>query len=234
MKYAAITLAMLLTAPAFADELTVRTSLTFQGPLAALTPGFEAASGDKIKVAGANDPADLVILQKPQFDGPVKDGKVDAGSITDLARVKVGFAVKAGAPVPDISTPEKLKAVLLTAKSVGLSGAASGQYVLNEVVPKLGVAAEMKEKVTTINGAVGEAIAKGQVEVGFQQMSELLPIKGAHVVGRIPEALQRVTVVASGLGTDVQARAAAARFIAYVKSPAAAAVLKDMDLEAAK
>lgn len=226
--------ALLLAGPALADELTIRTSLTFQGALDVLKAPYEAASGDTIKVVGANDPADLVILQKPQFDGPVKDGKVDPKSIVDLLRVKVGFAVKAGAPVPDISTPAKLKAVLLAAKSVGLSGAASGQYVANEMFPKLGIAAEMKEKTTIINGAVAAAVAKGQVEVGFQQMSELAPVKGAHVVGRIPEELQRVTIVSAGLGTGIKAPAAASRFIAYVNSPAAAPVLKSLDLESAK
>lgn len=226
--------AVLIAGPAAADDLAIRTSLTFQGALAALTGPYEAASGDKIKTVGANDPADLVILQKPQFEGPVKDGKVDGKSITDILRVKVGFAVKAGAPVPDISTPDKLKAVLLAAKSVGLSGAASGQHVTNQVFPKLGIAEQMKAKTTIVNGAVAEAVAKGQVEVGFQQMSELAPVKGATVVGRIPEELQRVTVVSAGLGTAIKSPAAASRFIAYVQGPAAAAVLKSMDLELAK
>ncbi len=234
--YIAVVFAALVTSlPAQAADLYVRSSLTFAGALAAVRPGYEAAKGDTLHtVASASDPADLLILQRANFDPLVKDGKVDQAALTNLAQVKVWFAVKAGAPVPDISTPDKLKAVLLAAKSIGLSSAASGQYVSGEVFPKLGIADEVKAKTKPVTGAVGEAIARGEVEVGFQQMSELLPVKGVKVVGRIPEALQRVTIVTAGEPKDAKSPDVAARFVAYVRSPAAGAALKSMDLALAK
>ena len=220
--------------PAQAADLYIRTALTFAGPLEALRAGYEAATGDKLHTVAADAPADVVVLQQAQFAPLLKDSKVDASALTDMARVRVGFAVKAGAPVPDISTPDKLKAVLLAARSVGLSSGPSGVYVTEEVFPKMGIAGEMKAKTVAASGPVGESVAKGTVEVGFQQMCELLPVKGITVVGRIPEALQRVTVITAGIPKDAKSPEVARRSIAYVTSPAAAAALKTMDLEPVK
>lgn len=226
--------AALMAGPVAADDLTIRTTFTFQAALDALIGPYEAASGDKVKIAAQGQPADLILLLKAQFEPLLKDGSVDAKSVADFGQVRVGFAVKAGAPVPDISTPEKFKAALLAAKSVGVSGFTSGLFVKNEVFPKLGIADAMKDKTTVVNGAIGEGVAKGQVEVGFQQMSELLPIKGITVAGRIPEDVNRATILTSGLGSHNKAPAAANRFIAYMKSPAGLAILKQLDIEPVK
>ncbi len=237
MKFGWITVVMAAVAatPALADELVIRPALGYAAALEALKASYETATGDTIKIAGANDAADLVIVAKQQVEAQVKDGKMEAASATDIAEMRIGFAVKAGAPKPDISTPEKLKEVLLKAKSVGVSAFVSGQFVSGELFPKLGIADQMKTKTVVVKaGPVGEAVAKGEAEVGFQQMSELLPIKGIAVVGPIPDSVQRVTVLTAGIAPGAKARAAAARFVAYVKSPAAAAAHKSMDLAPVK
>ena len=176
MKFGWITVVMAAVAatPALADELVIRPALGYAAALEALKASYETATGDTIKIAGANDAADLVIVAKQQVEAQVKDGKMEAASATDIAEMRIGFAVKAGAPKPDISTPEKLKEVLLKAKSVGVSAFVSGQFVSGELFPKLGIADQMKTKTVVVKaGPVGEAVAKGEAEVGFQQMSEL-------------------------------------------------------------
>jgi len=228
-------IAAVIVPPAMADELVIRPALGYTGALEGLKAGFEAASGDKIKVAGPDETPDLVIQAKPQVEAQVKEGKVDAGSVTDVAQVRIGFAVKAGAAAPDISTPEKLKAALLAAKSVGLSRFASGQYVSGKLFPALGIADQMKDKIVLVaSGPVAAAVAKGEAEVGFQQMSELHQVKGVTVVGRVPESLQSIVVFTAGVGTGTKSAAAAQRFIAYIKSPAVAATYKTLDLEQVK
>lgn len=220
--------------PAQAVDVNIRAGATFAGVLDAVRPGYEAATGDKLHVVTGDAPADVVMGQRAQLDTQLKEGKMDAAALTDFGRARVGYAVKAGTSAPDISTPEKLKAVVLAAKSVSLSRFASGIYVSGTVFPKLGVADEMKPKIVPATGLVAEAVAQGTAEVGFQQMYELLPVKGVIVVGRIPDSLQTVTTVTAGIPKDAKSPEAARRFAAYLASPAAAAALKTMDLDPAK
>jgi len=230
MKFAWIVAvaAVVAATPAIADELVIRRPLfAYVGTLKLLTAGFEAATGDKIKVVDANDAADLLISFKAEIEAQVKDGKVDAGSVADIAAMRVGMAVKAGAPIPDISTPDKFKQALLAAKSVGVSRGPSGQYLSTELFPKLGIAEQIKDKTVVVTARmVGEAVASGEAEIGFQQASELIPLEGISTVGPIPESIQRVTIYTAGLSTGSKATAAGRRFIAYVKSSAAAAAYK--------
>lgn len=230
MKFACIAaVAALVAAPAAADELVIRKPLAaYAITLDALKAGYEAATGDKIKIVEGNDaPADLLISFKTDVEAQAKDGKVDAASVADIAEMRVGMAVKEGAPKPDISTPDKFKAAMLAAKSVAVSRGPSGQYLTTELFPKLGIAEQMKGKTVVVTtGLVAEAVPRGEAEAGFQQMSELLPIKGISIVGPLPESIQRVTVYTAALSAGSKAGAAGKRFIAYVKSPAAAASYK--------
>jgi molybdate transport system substrate-binding protein len=232
---AALIVAQFPAGAARAADLQVRTALTFSGALEALAPGYEKATGNKVyaATAGGGSSADLFVLQRSALDPLAKNGSIDGKTLTDLVTVRVGLAVKAGKPAPDISTVDKLKQALLAAKSVTVSRAATGQYVTTELFTKLGIADQMKGKVKQISGAVGEAVARGDAEIGFQQMSELLPVKGITVI-RIPEAVQRVTVVSAAMAAGAKSPEAARKFIDYVKSPAAAAALKTLDLEVAK
>jgi molybdate transport system substrate-binding protein len=219
--------------PAQAADLIVRTSLTFSGALDAVSAGYEKASGDKVHpVSAGGEAPDLLILQKAALDPLIKGGTVDPKSVVDLVTVRIGVAGRSGVPL-DVSTNDKFKAALLAAKAVVVSGASSGQYVTKEVFTKLGIADQMKAKTKVIRGSVGDSIAKGEADLGFQQMSELLQTK-AIMVKRIPEDLQSVTTVSGAITTGAKSPDAAKKLMAYVKSPAAAAALKTMDMEATK
>ena len=164
----AAALAALLLAPAAAraEDVSVMISGGFKSTYGALLPAFEAASGDRVTTLpgpsmgdtpdaipqrlARGEPDDVLIMVGSALDGLIKDGKAVAGSKVDLALSPIGMAVKAGAPVPDISTVDKLRAALLAAKSVAYSDSASGVYVGNELFARLGIAAEMKNKARMI------------------------------------------------------------------------------------
>ncbi len=117
----------------------------------------------------------------------VKQGKVVADSRVDLAESGIGVVVRAGAPKPDISTVDALKRALLAAKSVAYSDSASGVYISHEMFKKMGIEAEMAGKARMIPAEpVGAVVARGEAEIGFQQISELKPIKGIELVGPAP------------------------------------------------
>src|ERR1700730_11561919 len=147
----------------------------------------------------------------------------------------MGMAVKAGAPNPDISTLDPLKRTLLAAKSIAYSDSASGVYLSTELFPKLGIADQIKSKCRKIEAdPVGGVVASGEVEIGFQQFSELLPVKGIDIVGELPPGAQRVTVFAAGMPTTSKNPQAAKALIRWLASPAAYASIRKSGLEPAK
>ena len=130
--------------------------------------------------------------------------------------------MKSGAPKPDISTPDALKRALLAAKTVAYSDSASGVYVSTEMFPKLGIAEEMKDKARKIPATpVGEIVAHGTAEIGFQQMSELKPVAGIDIVGPLPDELQKITVFSAGIATVSKQPEAGKALIKFLASPAA-------------
>src|SRR4029078_9700045 len=130
----------------------------------------------------------------------ISKGYADSSSRVDLVRSPIGMVVRAGAPKPDISTPQTLKTTLLNAKSVAYSDSASGVYVGTELFKRLGIAAEMKDKAKMIPAEpVASVVARGDAELGFQQISELLPIAGADLVGPLPPDVQQITIFSAGI-----------------------------------
>jgi molybdate transport system substrate-binding protein len=155
------------------------------------------------------------------------------GSRVDLARSRIGVAVRAGAPKPDISTVEALKRTLLAAKSIAYSSSVSGVYVSTQLFQHLGIAKEALAKAQKIDGEpVAAVVARGQAEIGFQQISELRPVAGVEVIGPLPDAVQRVTIFSAAIGTSATNRANAQRLIEFLASPAAAPVFTKSGLEA--
>ena len=151
---------------------------------------------------------------------------------TQLMISKVGIGVKAGAPKPDVSTPDKLKAALLAAKTVGYSQGASGLH-FQTVMQKLGVTDAIKPKAVIVQGRpVGAAIAAGEAEIGIQQVAELRPVAGVEVIGELPPALQKQIPYSAGIGAKAKDAATARALVTFLKSPAAQDVLKrkGMDL----
>ena len=255
MKLSPRVLAFLVSTAAFlaipiaaAQDLTVMTSGGFAAPVEHLIPKFEASSGLHVaQVHGAsmgttttaipmrlarNEPADVVILARSALDALAKQGFVVEGSQVDLVRSKIGMAVKAGAPVPDISTVAAFKKTLLAAKSIAYSDSASGVYIETEMYKKLGIESQASPKSTKILGdPVGEVVAKGAAEIGFQQMSELKPIPGITIVGPIPAEMQQVTVFSAGLVTSSKHKEYARALVNFLASAAACPVIVEDALE---
>jgi molybdate transport system substrate-binding protein len=175
---------------------------------------------------------DIVIMARTELDSLAKKGLVVEGSQVDLVRSQIGMAVKAGAPVPDISTVDTFRAVLLHAKSIAYSDSASGVYIANEMYKKLGMEAELAGKSRQIPAdPVGMVVARGDAEIGFQQMSELKPIPGITIVGPIPDDVQKITVFAAGIVTSSTQKEAARAFIDFLSSKQACPMIQDSALE---
>jgi molybdate transport system substrate-binding protein len=142
------------------------------------------------------------------------------------------MAVRRGAPKPDISTVEALRRTLLDAKSVAYSASVSGAYLSNELFQRLGVADRVLPKSRRVeNERVGAVVARGEAEIGFQQISELLPVPGIDLVGPLPSDVQRVTVFSAGIGVAATQPAVAKSFIDFLASPAAVIAIRNSALE---
>jgi molybdate transport system substrate-binding protein len=234
-----------------ATELTVVTSGAFTAAFQELAPQYESATGNKLVVEFGpsmgtthnaipirlerGEAIDVVIIAGPALDDLIKQGKVRADGRVDLVKSKIGMAVKAGAPKPDISTVEALKRTLLAAKSIAYSDSASGVYLSTELFPKLGIADQIKSKSKMIPAdPVGGVVATGEFEIGFQQMSELRPVKGIDIVGELPPGAQRVTVFAAAIPVTSKNPEAAKALIQWLASPAAYPAIKKSGLEPAK
>jgi molybdate transport system substrate-binding protein len=161
-----------------------------------------------------------------------KQGKVIADSRVDLVKSPIGIAVKAGAPKPDISSADAVKRALLAAKSIAYSDSASGVYVSTEMFEKLGIADAMKDKAKKIPATpVGEIVARGDAELGFQQIAELRPVSGIDIVGQLPPDLQKITVFSAGIATVSKEPEAGRALIKFLASPAARDTLVKSGLE---
>ena len=238
---------LLLAQPARADQITVITSGAFTAAYLQLAPDFEKSTRHTlVTLFGASmgsgpdtipsrlerhESADVVILAAPALDDLITRGLVVAGSRVDLVRSRIGMAVKAGAPRPEISSVEALTRTLIAAKSVAISSSASGVYLSTELFPRLGVADQLKGKTQVSLGNAGELVASGAAEIGFQQISELLPVAGIDYVGPLPSDVQRETVFSAGIVTGARAPAAAHALIAFLSSPAAAPLIAKSGLE---
>ena len=174
---------------------------------------------------------DVVILARQGLDDLVKKGKVIPTSCVDLVLSQTGMAVKAGAPKPDISTLEAFKRALLNARSIAYSDSASGIYISTELFQKLGIADEVLPKSKRTTGQVGLAVARGDAEIGFQQISELLAVKGIDVVGPLPPGAQREIVFSAGISVDSHNPDAAERLIDFFTLPESAPVIKKSGLK---
>ena len=170
------------------------------------------------------EPADVLILAAPAVDDLIRQGRAVEDSRVDLAESRIGFAVRAGAPKPDIGSVEAVRRTLLEAPSIAYSASASGVYLSTEMVRRLGVADEVLPKARRIlSERVGSVVARGDAELGLQQLSELLPIPGIELLGPLPPELQRVTVFSAGIAAGARKPEAAHDLIRFLSSPAAAA-----------
>ena len=185
----------------------------------------------------AGETADVMILSRPVLDDLQTQGKVVQGSVANIGKSYVAIGIRAGAPLPDIGSVEKLKAVLLATKSVSYAdpakGGASGIYFA-KVLDRLGLADQMKSKTVLVPGAeAGEMVAKGEAEMGVAQASELAAVPGVKVVGPLPGDLNSEIVFAVGIGSTSTDTAAAKSLIELLTGPVGAAVLKSKGMDPA-
>jgi molybdate transport system substrate-binding protein len=245
-----LTVAFVFLAPANARAQTIKVMISggFSAAYKVLAPQFEETAGVHLEtVSGPSmgttpgaipvrlehgEPADVVIMVRAALDELVKKGAVADGSQVDLARSRIGMAVRAGAPTPDLSSVEAFRRTLLQARSVAYSDSASGVYIASTLFKRLGIEKEMAAKSHQIPAEpVGQVVARGEAEIGFQQMSELLPISGIAIVGPIPEELQEITVFSAGIVTSSKAQEAARNLIRYLASPDRCPAIKQTALD---
>jgi molybdate transport system substrate-binding protein len=250
-RFAAAALAALIASipcGAGAAEMHVLITTAMKAAIDDLAPAFEAATGHKLtitygpsgalakRIAGG-EAVDLVILAGG-IDGLIKQGKVAANSRRDVARVRIGVGVRKGAPRPDIATVESLRQTLLKAKSVAYvdprAGGASGIY-LAKMLERLGILAEINAKARLARGGtedmVSAIVARGEAEIGLQQISEIMSVAGVDLVGPLPDELQTVTVYAAGVPGTAKEAASARAFIAFLTTRVAATVYKTKGLD---
>ena len=234
--------ALALTAQA--EALKVMTSGGFTAAYKLLGPQYARQSGDTLETLlgpsmgkapeaitnrlARGEQADVVIMVGYALDELIKQGKVDPASRVELADSRIGLVVRQGAPKPAIGTDAELKAVLSQAKSIAYSDSASGVYVEKELFKKLGMPAKgsMIERLP-----VAEQVAKGDYEVGLQQVAELLPVPGVTYVGKLPEDVQSVTRFAAGIPVNAEHPTQARALLHYLASPEAQPVVQSTGLD---
>jgi molybdate transport system substrate-binding protein len=232
--------ALLLSSAANAAEVRVMISGGLTAAFKALVPEFERTTGHTVLIAygpsmgttinaipvrlARGEPADVLIMVGYALDDLVKQGRVAADSKVELVKSPIGIAVKSGTPKPDISSADAVKRALLEAKTIAYSDSASGVYVSTEMFAKLGIADAMKGKARMIPATpVGEIVAKGEAEIGLQQISELKPVSGIDIVGPLPDELQKITVFSAGIASVSKEPEAGKALIKFMASPAARA-----------
>ena len=228
-------------------DIRVMTSGAFTAAFLDLIPQFERSTQNKVVVAATSmgtgpnaipsrlergEPVDVVIMADAALVNLIKDGKVLVESRVALARSGIGMAVRAGARRPDISSVDALKRTLLQAKSIAYSSSVSGQYLSTELFQRLGIADQIVRKSRRIEGErVGTAVARGEAEIGFQQISELLPVPGIDFVGPLPPELQKVTVFSAGVAVHSRISKLAYELVRFLASPEAAHAITKSGME---
>ena len=240
--------ALLIAGVAFAADVHVMISAGFYGVYSELAPTFERASGHRLVTTrgpsmgdspeaiptrlALGETADVVIMDGGSADELVRRGLLRAGSKVELARSLIGMVVRAGAPKPDIGSVEAFRGVLLEAKSIAYSDSGSGTYLSTTLFAKLGVADQVAGKSRKVRGPpsgepVAAVVARGEAEIGFQQVAELIHVPGVTFVGTIPAEVQPVTFYVGALTNTVRQPEAATALLRFLASPEAApAILK--------
>ena len=211
--------------------------------MAEIVPQFERAHGAGVEVEfrlsaalkraiqdGA--PFDVAILPRPELDDLIAFGAIARDSAVDVARSTVGLAVRAGAAKPDIGSVDALQRALLQARSIAYSDGPSGAFVA-ELLAKLGIAAAVAAKIKLTSGPVAELVARGEAELGMQQIIAILPVAGAELVGPLPAELQNVIVYAAGLSSRAATAQAARDFLGFMRGEQAKQQMRAKGLDPA-
>jgi molybdate transport system substrate-binding protein len=237
----ATALSLAMSQLAQAAEIRIVSGGAFKQVLNALAAQYQKETGSKLAITyrtvgqhldlirSGQEEFDVAILTPAAIDDLAKEGKVVPGSRADLAKTGVGVMVKAGVPLPDISTVEAFKRALLAAKSVAFidpkAGGSSGIYV-EALLARLGIADQINAKAVLVHGgAVADQVADGEAEIGIHQISEILPVAGVTLVGPLPAEIQNFTIYAAGVGAAAQDGAAARDLVKFLSGPRALPII---------
>jgi len=242
---------LLVVGPADAADVRVMISAGFYGVYSELGPAFERASGHHLLTTrgpsmgdspeaiparlARGEAADVVILDGGAADELGKQGLVRADSKIELARSLIGMVVRAGAEKPHIGSVEALRTTLLAAKSIAYSDSGSGTYLSTKLFPRLGIAEQIAGKSRKVRGPpsgepVAQVVARGEAEIGFQQVAELIHVPGITFVGSLPAEVQPTIFFAGALTRTAQQPEAASALIRFLASSEAAPVILEAGL----
>ena len=227
-----------------AAEIKVISSVGVRAVLEELAPQFERATQHKLAITfgtavplkrqiEAGEAFDVVILTPALVEDLLKQGRVAAGTRSDVAKSGIGVASRAGASRPDISTPEAFKRAMVNAKSIVYSKEGQSGTYMAGLIERLGLSEQMKSKtlLETRSGHTAVAVVEGKAELGFTLISEILPVSGAELVGPLPAELQNYVVFTAGISPSARDAEAAKTFIKFFTAPAALPVLKAKGME---
>ena len=232
--------ALLVAGASEAGEITVMATVAVRVPYLELVPAFEQATQNKVAtmwvgVSAQNERikggeiVDLVIGTASGIDELNKLGHLVSG--VAMAKSGIGAAVLSGAPRPDISSAEALKRTLSASKSIAVSAAGPSGVYLSALFQKWGIADELKPKIMRSPGQIGDVLARGGAELGFQQVSELIAVKGITYLGPLPQDIQLFTVFSGGVHSQAKNPAGAAALLKFLTSPDAAAAIRKAGME---
>ena len=247
MRVAAAAGALILSATVgHAAEIKVFTSVALTAALNEVSPIFEQKTGHKLvidfnlaavqkKRLLDGDRADVIILTRSMMEDLAKENKLAPGNLVNVAGTPVALAARAGVPKPDISTVEAFKQTLLSARSISYADPAKGGLsgvVAGKAIERLGIAEQMKAKTTLVPGAQSpDLVAKGEVELGIAQASEIVPVAGVQLVGPLPGELGSMTLFTGGVGAGTASADAAKALIEFLSGKDAAPHFKSKGFE---
>ena len=226
-----------------ASEIKVLSTNGVKTVLEELAPQFEKATGHKLVIQFApaadlkaqiekGEPFDLTILTAAAIDDLIKQGKLAAATRANIANSGAGVAIKKGAPKPDIATADAFKRTLLNAKSIAYVGTGATGANMRKIFERFGIAEDMKAKTKLLAGiSAADAVARGEAELGFTQISEILSVAGAELAGPLPPEVQIYTVFPAAVGASAKEPEAAKSLLDFLRTPAAAAVIKAKGME---
>lgn len=219
------------------SDIQVMATAAFKAAYLELTPIFERVSGHRVSTTWAStqdiiqrvksgEATDLIVMAASAIDELIVAGKLAKGSRVDIATSCVAMAVRQGAHQPDIRSAEAFKRAMLSASSIACSFGPSGVYLAG-LFERMGIARELQSRVKQIKGeAVGTVVARGAAEIGFQQMSELMPVPGIDIVGPLPAEIEQITTFSTGVHVNTQVADAASALVRSFKAPAAHPIIR--------
>lgn len=226
-----------------AAEIKVMAANAVKESFLELASAFEKSTGHRVipiwggtegvaKRVSGGEVVDVVLIAGPNIDKLIQEGRLAAGSRVDFARSGTGIAVRSGLPKPDVSSSEAVRKAVLAAKSIAYSSGPSGFY-LAELFKKMGIADEIRSKVRQPASGVqvGELLARGEADLGFQQVSELVHVKGIDYLGPLPADIQNITVYSTGLHVSAPASDAAKALVKFLTAPEAGSIIRKFGMD---